>query len=80
MLQKKNIVKKNKSEDEIRAAFLAHDCSHFHQEKIFTDGSKSPDGVGCAVVYGNSIFQAKLPDNTSVFIAELTAIIQALML
>ena len=76
----KNIIKKDHSEEEIKAQFLEHDLVHKDEEKIYTDGSKSEDGVGCAVVYDNSVYVAKLPDSASVFTAEMTAIVQALEL
>ena len=77
---KKVICKKNISEEEIKAKFLDHDSIHVNQEKIFTDGSKSSDGVGCAIIYNDFVEQAKLPDTASVFTAELSAIIQSLKL
>ena len=52
--------------------------NHQGQEEIYTDGSKSEDGVGCAIVVNNEVFQAKLPDSASIFTAEMTAIEQAL--
>ena len=75
----KEIRKKESSEEQIRANFLEHDnVNHQGQEKIYTDGSKSEDGVGCAIVVNNEVFQAKLPDSASIFTAEMTAIVQAL--
>lgn len=74
----KTVSRKNKSEEEIQAKFLAHESSHSKQEKIYTDGSKYPDGVGCAVAHRNEIFQARLPNSASILTAELTAIIHAL--
>ena len=75
----KDISKKNKTEDEIKARFLEHDNeNHVGQQKIYTDGSKSENGVGSAVVHGNDTYVAKLPDSASIFTAEMNAIIQAL--
>ena len=73
------INKKTNSEDEIRAKFLEHDNkAHSNQKKLYTDGSKTENGVGCAVVYEDTVYSGKLPNTSSVFTAEMTAIIQAL--
>ena len=77
---RKFICKKNASEEEIRSKFLEHETTHSHQEKFFTDGSKSADGVGCAVVCEEFIDRAKFPSSTSIFTAELSAIVQCLKL
>ena len=45
---------------------------------IFTDGSKTSDGVGCAFVFGHDIRSFSLPSNSSVFTSELVAISKAL--
>ena len=76
----KFVSKKSASEEEIRSKFLQHDTVHAHQEKFFTDGSKSEDGVGCAVVCEEFIDQAKFPSSTSIFTAELSAIVRCLEL
>ena len=70
--------KKCMPEEQIKANFLEHDSTHKGQVKIFTDGSKSEIGVGCAVVRGGEVYEAKLPDSSSIYTAELTAIVQAL--
>ena len=72
------ISKKDTSEEEIKASFLRHDSIHQGLEKIYTDGSKSENGVGCAVVFNDEIYEAKLPNTASIFTAEMTAIVQAL--
>ena len=77
---KKKMSKKNASDKVIRSMFLEHDIEHQGQEKIYTDGSKSDDGVGCAVIYKNTSYVVKLPDSASVHTAELTAIVKALKL
>ena len=48
--------------------------------KIFTDGSKSVEGVGLAVVTRASCEVAKLPSMSSIYTAELSAINTALAL
>lgn len=45
---------------------------------IYTDGSKSDDGTGCAIIMQNNTSLIKLPDEASIFSAELTAIHQAI--
>ena len=48
----KLITKKNASAEECKYQFLAHDNeNHAEHIKVFTDGSKSSDGVGCAVFF-----------------------------
>ena len=74
----KFVSKKNISEEEIHSKFLEHDTIHSHQEKFYTDGSKSEEGVGCAVVCEEFTDQAKFPSSTSIFTAELSAIVQCL--
>lgn len=51
-------------------------------EYIFTDGSKINSNIGCAVIYPtqNIILKYKLPENSSVFSAELLAIKEAFSL
>ena len=77
----KLITKKNACAEECKYQFLAHD-NEYHAEhlKVFTDGSKSSDGVGCAVYLNNTVHHAKLAPVASVFTAELTAITEALNL
>ena len=75
----KLLVKNNLSAEECKAKFLLHDhVNHANQVKVFTDGSKSDGGVGCAVYIENTIHQTKLPPMASIFTAELTAITEAL--
>ena len=59
---------------------MEHDTVHSQQQKMFTDGSKSEDGVGCAVVCEEFVDQAKFPNSTSIFTAELSAIVRCLEL
>ena len=47
----KPVTKKNLSEEEVRSRFLEHDAVHFSQIKLYTIGSKSGNGVGCAVIH-----------------------------
>ena len=74
----KIIIKKYKSDEEVRAMFYEHETYHKGQIKIYTDGSKSRIGVGSAVICEDEILQARLPNNASVFTAELVAIVEAL--
>ena len=45
---------------------------------MYTDGFKSGNGVGCAVIHEDTAHISKLPDYASVFTAELTAVATAL--
>ena len=77
----KLLVKKNVTSEECKAKFLEHDhLNHSDHVKVFTDGSKSCNGVGCAVYIDSTTYQAKLSPMASVFTAELTAITEALAL
>ena len=70
--------KKAQSKEEKRVNFYEHNNIHKDCTKLFTDGSKSEGGVGCAVILDNTAHVAKLPDSASVFTAELTAVVGAL--
>jgi ribonuclease HI len=52
--------------------------SHSHQRSIFTDGSKDAGSVGCAAVKGDALIVRKLPPQSSIFTAELFAILDAI--
>ena len=61
-----------------RTHFLAlaeHLDDHVH---IFTDGSKDGDRTACAVVTLSFEFSKRLPDRSSIFSAELQALVSAL--
>ena len=63
----------------IKQAVLQHIHSdHVNTEHIYTDGSKSDKGVGCAVVFPTSYIETALPSVTSIFTAELQALWLAL--
>ena len=72
------IVKKNTSDQVIKLLFLEHDEVHDGEYKIYTDGSKSSEGVGFAVVADDFCASAKLSSSASRYTAELTAIINAM--
>ena len=74
----KPVTKKNLSEEEVRSRLLEHDAVHLSQTKLYTDGSRSGSGVGCAVIHEDTAYVSKLPDYASVFMAELTAVTTAL--
>ena len=74
------IPKSNLSPEELRFRALEHMASYNGYETIYTDGSKSSDGVGCAYVCGNTTHTLSLPTNASIFTAELVAIRNALLL
>ena len=74
----KPATKKNLSEEEVRSRFLELDAVHLGQTKLYTDGSKSGNGMGCAVIHEDTAYISKLPDYASVFTAELTAVATAL--
>ena len=71
---KKTIVKRSSSEKVVKACFLDHDQIHLNSIKIYTDGSKTPNGVGFAIIHENSSYAGRLSNNASIFTAELTAL------
>ena len=67
-------------DSESHALFLEHYTTHTDSIPVFTDGSKSGAGVGYAVVFPSFCRGGCLPDNASVFTAEMSAIILAFKL
>ena len=66
------------SPSEFQALAIQHMGSYEGGTFVFTDGSKTAEGVGCAFVAGPDTRSFSLPDHASVFSAELVAIIKAL--
>ena len=62
----------------IKLLFLEHDEVHDGEYKLYTDDSKSSEGVGVAVVVDDFCDSAKLSSSASIYTAELTAIINAM--
>ena len=57
---------------------MQHIATYDGRAVVYTDGSKTSDGVGCAFVAGGDTRSFSLPASASVFSAELTAIDKAL--
>ena len=75
----KCVKKKDTPEEECKSRFLEHEnASHKDCLKIFTDGSKTSQGVGAAIVVKKDVYQCSLSSNASIYTAELTAISKAL--
>ena len=70
--------KKSCSDAQLRTSFLEHVSGHVGSIGIYTDGSKSSDGVGCSVITPDRVIKKKLPASSSVFTAELLAVQSAL--
>ena len=68
--------KKNSSNEEIKTKFLEHANKH-NGYSLYTDGAKTSEGVGCAVVAESLIIKKKLPPLCSIFTAEMFAVLQA---
>ena len=47
---------------------------------IYTDGSLQEDKTGCAIIFQNRPYLYRLPNNTSIYTAELFAILKSLSL
>ena len=71
-------IKKQMCEGEIRSVFLEHIQVHENSTWIFTDGSKSSAGVGYGVFSRDFYCKGALPIFTSIFTAELFAILKAI--
>ena len=63
---------------EAQSRAMEHIATYQGRTLVFTDGSKTKDGVGCAFVAGPATRSFSLPGNTSVFSSELVAIAKAL--
>ena len=62
----------------LRGEFLTHSASHDDSATpVYTDGSKRDDGVGFAAVLPHRTISGRLPAASSVFTAELRAILPA---
>ncbi|MEL6986791.1 MAG: reverse transcriptase domain-containing protein [Bacteroidota bacterium] len=70
--------KKEMSDVEIKSLFLDHSQQHDNCIPVFTDGTKSEAGVGFGVVFPGLERSGRLPNNSSIFTAELSAILRAL--
>ena len=71
-------VKRQMTEIEIRSLFMEHIETHVDSAWIFTDGSKSSTGVGYGVYSRDFNCKGALPVFTSIFTAELFAILKAI--
>ena len=63
---------------EARCRAMQHISTYADHAALYTDGSRTSEGVGCAFVAGRDIRSFSLPANASVFSAELLAIDKAL--
>ena len=70
--------KKSHSDAQLKASFLEHASEHVNSVGIYTDGSKSSVGVGCSMVTPDNVIKKRLPSISSVFTAELLAVLTAL--
>ncbi|XP_076046503.1 uncharacterized protein LOC143028389 [Oratosquilla oratoria] len=61
----------------VKAQFLEHSSKHNTSISVYTDGSKSKQGVGSAAVFNGKIIKRKLPSLCSNFTAEAYAILLA---
>ena len=64
--------------EDVMHAFGEFKSEHSGYHYIYTDGSKSESGVGCAFVHGNAHHQTKLKRVYTIFTAEAVAVLQAL--
>lgn len=64
--------------DAFKADFYSLTEKYKHYTRIYTDGSKEGDRVACGVVTGTLVIQNRLPNHSSIYTAELRAILLAL--
>ena len=62
---------------EVLEAFQDFKHAHPNYHYVYTDGSKSAQGVGCAFVHGQLRHKTNLKPDYSIFTAEATAVLQA---
>ena len=62
---------------EVMEAFSVFKTEHLGFHYVYTDGSKTEAGVGCAFVHGQLTHQTKLKKEYSIFTAEAVAVLQA---
>nr|CAI5816970.1 unnamed protein product [Callosobruchus analis] len=62
----------------LKQTFLGIVNSYNHATILYTDGSKSQEGVGAAFTTSSAIYQYRLNPNASIYMAELYAIWKAL--
>ena len=66
------------SDVQVQGEFNSLRAEYVDYAFIYTDGSKTEEGVGCAYIHGNRSDGFKLPDHCSIFTAEAVAIYKAL--
>ena len=66
--------KAGKSNNALKYLFAHHIESHSDSLHVYTDGSKTATGVGCAAVFPERTRTIKLPNEATIFSAELEAI------
>ena len=75
------VKKRNTTTSQLQQDFLLHMSKHSSTKHIYTDGSKSQSGVGFGIVYGQNLercIRGTLPVETTIFAAEIQAILRAL--
>ena len=74
------VKKKDTSSIYFRNIFYEHFSKHDGCIPLYTDGSKCEEGVGLSVVHPDKYISRRLPKDSSIFTAELYAILLALQL
>ena len=72
------IKKSNITDVHFRSLFFEHFDEHKDCFSIYTDGSKTKEGVGYAIVYDNTFESRRISNEASIFTAELLGILHAL--
>ena len=72
--------KTNYHPNELKSIFNEHvHKQHYQSTHVYTDGSKSAAGAGSAAVFTSNIIKVNLPVRSSIFTAELIAVMTAIM-
>ena len=67
--------KKKNSSSALKSCFLDHVSQHSNSLSVYTDGSKSANGVGCSAIVGDHIIKKSLPNKYSIFNTEIFGIL-----
>ena len=73
-------IKKETHPTNFMSRFDNFHCTYDHCDFIYTDGSKTENAVGCTALMGSSSLKEHLPSASSIYTAELRAIVLAFKL
>ena len=74
----KQIRKNRYSQEQLKAIYLDHQQGHGDSFVVYTDGSKTDEGVAYSIITQDQTISNKIPSTATVFTSEILAIKQAL--